>query len=778
MLKNWFKNKKTYVPIREASYKIDKYISEISSELKNEINTNNRILINSNPATGKTTFFADLAINLKKNNQNNRIVFLTPFLIIQDQLKTTLGSKGFGIDFILNATTTDKTLKPSYTIITSTFHSFYHISENLTNDDFVVVDEAHALLYNYKEDKRKRFYFDRVIPKLYHTQAKIILMTGTPLSGLVEIFNAKQINILQENPTKAKITVCYSSNKLYDIAIAFIEKIIYSDAYDSKKLNVIYIKDTKLCEKISLALNNLYLLKSKVLSSKHKGEEAYLQIVDEMTVASDIQWLITTNVISTGANIKNKNIGKALMLNEYSPLEIKQFSKRFREKLDIEVEVINSFNPNNSYEEDLITTTDIITERSNQRKYLNNILNNLINIDNSESNYSSFKYSFEKDYTGTPKHLINIVLERFTKQESYFEELLINSNYNADDLVNALNKYNDLEAVQDDSLIDYKNTVQDTTISDAINEILKTKTTSILADFIANETAYLKAIQNNIIIKDAYLKLKFDRYYNTNFSNAVTTNSIESNVLTTGFKYSFVNPIFEHIEQLQTASKSLYFEHSVNKNIQNKHKIAVYLSQLISKYYNQNTLKYSEKLVLKDKVLKNELSLEIQFTLDVIEQIFYYLLDKDFFHLKDLQDFITKSNALKKFRNYKGEFQLFPLNLVSKNGGFNSLTPNLLLGFTNGLFYLNKKQINRINLKGKSSKAFFFENDLPQKHNIKSKELDEDYDYISKKSISIKSFKIKRLKTKSQFIGSNKIISNPTLLNYIELGIDYYKLTK
>lgn len=68
-----------------------------------------------------------------------------------------------------------------------------------------------------------------------------------------------------------------------------------------------------------------------------------------MTVLDNIQWLITTNIISIDANIKNKNIGKALMINKYSPVEIKQFSKRFRYKLDIDVDIINQFNNNTSY---------------------------------------------------------------------------------------------------------------------------------------------------------------------------------------------------------------------------------------------------------------------------------------------------------------------------------------------------------------------------------------------------------------------------------------------
>lgn len=80
-----------------------------------------------------------------------RIIFLTPFLIIQDQLQVNLKNSGYEIDFILNGGTIDKSIKPSYTIISSTYHSFYHISDELTNNNFVIVDEAHSFITTEKK---------------------------------------------------------------------------------------------------------------------------------------------------------------------------------------------------------------------------------------------------------------------------------------------------------------------------------------------------------------------------------------------------------------------------------------------------------------------------------------------------------------------------------------------------------------------------------------------------------------------------------------------------
>jgi hypothetical protein len=62
--------------------------------------------------------------------------------------------------------------------------------------------------------------------------------------------------------------------------------------------------------------------------------------VEYSKVGKGIQFLICTNVISTGTNVENANIGMALMIGEYNPDEIKQFSKRFRDKLDIKVDLV------------------------------------------------------------------------------------------------------------------------------------------------------------------------------------------------------------------------------------------------------------------------------------------------------------------------------------------------------------------------------------------------------------------------------------------------------
>jgi len=69
----------------------------------------------------------------------------------------------------------------------------------------------------------------------------------------------------------------------------------------------------------------------------------YLNIAKNSTIPEDIQFIITTNVISVGTNIFNTNIGGIAMINEYDPIEIKQFSKRFRKMKNLKIDIANKF---------------------------------------------------------------------------------------------------------------------------------------------------------------------------------------------------------------------------------------------------------------------------------------------------------------------------------------------------------------------------------------------------------------------------------------------------
>ena len=76
---------------KQTTLKIANYLTEIQKEVFEIISEHKNILISSNPASGKTTLFAQLCIDSISNPiNNNRIIFCAPYLIIQEQFKQRL----------------------------------------------------------------------------------------------------------------------------------------------------------------------------------------------------------------------------------------------------------------------------------------------------------------------------------------------------------------------------------------------------------------------------------------------------------------------------------------------------------------------------------------------------------------------------------------------------------------------------------------------------------------------------------------------------------------
>lgn len=752
----------------------NEFLGDHFTQIIDFIDKNDKVLLHSNPATGKTRLFADLAIKLKSSNSKNRIVFLTPFLIIQHQLKTYLSENGFALDFILNGDTEDKSLKDSYTIISSTYHSLYHILDDLNESDYIVVDEAHALLYNYKETKSKRFYFSDVITHLYCTQAKVVLMTGTPQSGLTEIFDLETIKVSKENALKSIINVCYSTNNPFDIAMAFIEKVAYSDSYDPKSLHIIYLKNTSECEKLAFAIETKGY-KSKALTANHKKEDTYQSIVNNMTIPDDIQFLFTTNVISTGANINNTNIGSALMIDEFSPLEIKQFSKRFRNKLNIEVDVVNRIHYGRVFNDDLTTIAEINKERKKQRKYFNAILKELKRIKSNNRYSIDFKHSFEYDYTGTPKHLIQVIIERFVKQESYFNDLLISENVNSEDLVEQLSVYSDLTISEDTSYSEYE-VIDNTALREIVDKEFENKKTEVLLDFIKREPYYLKAIRDYVCSKDVMLRYKFDAYFN--YENSIEVpDKIKENVTSFSFVKRIVEPLFDYSKHFNSASETIHFIHNFPKNKRNKHLISLEINRLLLTYFELSKNPFSDSNIRKKTSIDfSALNKEILHTLNIIESAYNFLFPLEYFHYNELENHLKNDSNLRGFFNYKGQYTFFPIKHSKLIVTRQKMEKSLIIGIASGIFLIKSSLSDRKDHKGSKRKAYIFETNLPVKYNVTSNTLNKDYSNITKNTDIRQYTKMKVKGQKYKFSTPDKIICNRALLNYVVLGAKYYNI--
>ena len=77
--------------------------------------------------------------------------------------------------------------------------------DDLNKDDIVIVDEAHVLFYNYIQPNGTYQFYERVIQNLYRTEAKVVLMSGTPNLSLLSMLNLKHVNIIKPNGNTATL---------------------------------------------------------------------------------------------------------------------------------------------------------------------------------------------------------------------------------------------------------------------------------------------------------------------------------------------------------------------------------------------------------------------------------------------------------------------------------------------------------------------------------------------------------------------------------------------
>ncbi|OEY71961.1 DEAD/DEAH box helicase family protein [Salegentibacter salarius] len=751
--------------------RIDKYISEKSKEINSFIQENRRILLNASPGSGKTTFFANLCISHLQNKNPGRIIFCSPFLIIQSQFKRAIEKKSLEIDLVLNHTTSRNYLQNSDKIITSTFKSLSRIKTELSENDLIIVDEAHSLLFTYGNSSKREF-FTGIINILYHTPAKIVLMTGTPYSGITKILNLSQLKILKED-IKAKVNIQYTNEKDTALSVAFAEYCL--NQFGKDYLNIIYIKNTKKCEIIKQVLERKFDCKAFVLTARRKESKVYKLLELESLIPEDINFLITTNVISTGTNILNKNIGKALMLNESNPTEIKQFSKRFRNKMNIEIDVINKAYSKNDLDTKSVRE-DLELEREHQRQFFTTSLATIEHSFNISQEFIQFDKYYHKDvYNGSPQHLINTILERMLIQEAYYAEKIAETYNTPAELMNVLNSYDDVISINTD---EYGFTISSEDLGEAeINKLDELKFQLIVSDFIRNQESYLKSAYWYFMLKrDNYRKYLISNYLNPDFpTRLIGKEDIDENKFEIYANSNFIPqillPLFEIDEFFKDRSKSLYFIKTVKPNKRKATLIALYLNNLFKQYLKFNFDEYPKfppVLELRPEInyhllIENE---RIHSILKICKYVYEYLTHQHYINYGDLNEYLV-ANCTWKFPLIKDDFIFKEIDIDINSQKPLNFRQNLLIGMANSIFYINPKQVYRKDQKtNKRKAAYLFESTLPSEsiakyklHKTEIKEINENTEILNY-SMRTRKFGKVNFKKSSRILNSRKLILN------------------
>lgn len=676
---------------------ITKYISEQKTQILQLIDVKHRILLQANPGSGKTHFFAEIAKDINSGIRKGRLIFVAPFLIITEQFANKVN-----VNLQLKSDSR-KELFPTDKIITSTFQSLRHVSKELDKDDIIVIDETHALFYSYPKTNNDRQFYLSTIQDLYHTKAKVVLMSGTPNLSLVSTLRLHHIKIAKSNEIKAKININFSKSQNIDIARDFAVNAI--NQYGIESLNIIYIKSIRQCNNICDMLINLGYT-AKVLTSFEKNESTYKSISDIELVPKGIQFIVTTNIISTGANIKNTNIGTALILNEFSADEIKQFSKRFRNKPDIEIEVVNKpFIPKGSS----VNLSNI----NKQREYINDALEyHRMSLTNSDYNFD-FDYSYNKENQEliTPIESINRILDVFLRQESLLIDKAIDSIFSADDLADLLNEYDDIDA---EVISDY--TEIDTTKIKMNDTNWDTKTKDLIEDFSKNTDAYISAMRSRNI-QDWSSRNRIKNLTREELRNDIQFSiQISKNIKSAVFLKEILPLFLKYRINFKNTKDFLSYLKNSNFKTQSILPVTLLLNELFIEYYgiSENKVFLGSKHFLKLKDTKNfiNLSIEAQGLLILIKKTFDYCVGKNNIQIKDLRANLEHDKEVIEAITKIGTFSKIESDLLKINkNSFEFSNDNLVKSLVNSIFFVETKRLG----KGKIVSSVF-KSSLPSLH--------------------------------------------------------------
>ena len=375
----------------------NKYLSEVIEEYKEEILGNNdMILISAGVGAGKNTWVQKELVKELKDDEI--ILFITSRKMIQEQaLKNHAFSDSLKIciENHYHFVTTHQKLSAILINENDIYENIKKLEK--LNFKYIVIDEVHSLIAD-SGFADSTYYISMLINYFLAQGKKIICMSATinSLSPYFrrygnyksfdfsnECYNVKPKNVEIINKEKAyellsqansKNKMVYMANSATDICKKFVPNLIKNYKVDKKNISI-SISDTK---KDSLKLNSNTAIK-EILDNMNTVND---YIVNNETLPEDINLLIATSKIKEGINLTDSNI-KAMFCESHNPIDIIQFSGRYRKNVE------NFYIINNSYNQ--IQEEDILSMNI-EYDLLHNIFLEIINLYHSILIYKTTKH--------------------------------------------------------------------------------------------------------------------------------------------------------------------------------------------------------------------------------------------------------------------------------------------------------------------------------------------------------------------------------------------------
>jgi hypothetical protein len=342
--KKWgYKGKYNYFEEVEAQENFEKEIIKVKQYIPTEVAqavllSGKRTLVNSPTGSGKTTAFISAFKRLENANNDIFYIFSTPTIALTTQIANKhkiMAIKGQTKDLFKQI---NSQIWNGGRVFISTYDMTPNLMEFITiilrkynrqPKFYLVVDELHKFVTDYDISYRYR-----AIQNLYKVSKEVNTFVG--LSGTVDdIYKGdfdKVINIDNGKPQSPCLEVASYIYEKKDNALPELAKLI--EIWTKKRRLLIYIQSKKKIDQLQNLLRRQGI-KVRTISADRKINLTYKQLIENETIDTEVQVVLTTSVIADGVNINNDLEWEVIVVcNEFSklfnPSSIKQISNRLR----------------------------------------------------------------------------------------------------------------------------------------------------------------------------------------------------------------------------------------------------------------------------------------------------------------------------------------------------------------------------------------------------------------------------------------------------------------
>ena len=302
---------------------VDKYLAEQKAALIEAVKSEGQFLaIDAPTGAGKTTFCAQLAAEL-----DTPIVIAVPTKAIARQ-QAAISKEYFALFGTRNRAKAQRAGR--HKVVFCTYDTVHHLPD--LRHRILVIDEAHELVnaFDYRHDAIDKLMI------LSKQSRKVILLSGTMPDLLPVALDAQLIKIKREQSNKVRLhTIESSGRSLEKLTEDLTDELLRCD-FSGDKVHFAYVQSTKELKAIKSALVKAGKVKAEEVSilARQVYEGGEVRVLDTLTkkeaIEKGIKLVLTTCIISTGVNIKNKNIGRVYYVGHRCADNFRQFVARFR----------------------------------------------------------------------------------------------------------------------------------------------------------------------------------------------------------------------------------------------------------------------------------------------------------------------------------------------------------------------------------------------------------------------------------------------------------------